>query len=143
MRWSQRVEQVRAHPESTEHMQPPLSILTLSFHIPSYAPPPPKPHAPSAPLSPQPSQVMEPFFHSADTSPHAPLPLTPWPHSTPCYLYTRQVMEPSFLEPSTGRRYSPSACPYEGVEFIWNAANFWVCMQVGGGFRQGDWRGEG
>jgi len=43
----------------------------------------------------------------------------------------RDVIEPLFLEPSTGRRYTPAACPYEGVEFVWNAANFWVCMQVG------------
>jgi hypothetical protein len=42
-----------------------------------------------------------------------------------------QVLEPAFLEASTGRRYSPAACPYEGVEFVWNAANFWACMQVG------------
>jgi hypothetical protein len=43
-------------------------------------------------------------------------------------------MEPAFLEPSTGRRYSPSACPYEGIEWIFNAANFWVCLQVGAHF---------
>lgn len=41
-------------------------------------------------------------------------------------------MEPWFLEPSTGRRYSPSDCPYQGIEFVWSSANFWICMQVGG-----------
>ncbi len=40
-----------------------------------------------------------------------------------------QVTEPIFIEPTTGQRYSPEASPYEGVEWVWNNANFWVCMQ--------------
>jgi hypothetical protein len=36
---------------------------------------------------------------------------------------------PLFLVP-TGRRYSPAQSPYLGVEFLWNAHNYWVCMQV-------------
>jgi hypothetical protein len=43
----------------------------------------------------------------------------------------KEVVEPLFVEPSTGRRYSPARSPYLGVEFVWNAQNFWVCMQVG------------
>ena len=27
-------------------------------------------------------------------------------------------------------RYPLNASPYEGVEFVWNHQNFWVCMQV-------------
>jgi hypothetical protein len=41
-----------------------------------------------------------------------------------------QILSPLFLEPTTGRRYSMSDCPYEGVEAIWNTHNYWVCMQL-------------
>lgn len=41
----------------------------------------------------------------------------------------RDVPEAIFLEPSTGRRYPLNASPYEGVEYLWNNTNFWVCMQ--------------
>lgn len=42
----------------------------------------------------------------------------------------REVTEPTFIEPSTGRLSLPQQSPYEGIEFIWNQNNFWVCMQM-------------
>ena len=41
-----------------------------------------------------------------------------------------QCVEPLFLEPSTGRKYPLTASPYEGIEYLWNHQNFWVCMQM-------------
>jgi len=38
----------------------------------------------------------------------------------------RDVRETVFLEPSTGRAYHPSNCPYYGVESVWNHENFWA-----------------
>lgn len=38
----------------------------------------------------------------------------------------RDVRETVFLEPSTGRAYSPLNSPYFGVESVWNHENFWV-----------------
>eukprot|EP00803_Ostreobium_quekettii_P006145 evm.model.scf_58.17 EVM.evm.TU.scf_58.17 scf_58:148652-165934(+) len=42
----------------------------------------------------------------------------------------REVAESMFVEPSTGRKYSVEDSPYEGIEFMWNHRNFWVCMQM-------------
>lgn len=44
----------------------------------------------------------------------------------------REVTEAIFVEPSTGRKYpiTTTASPYEGIEYLWNHKNFWVCMQV-------------
>lgn len=41
-----------------------------------------------------------------------------------------QVSEALYIEPSTGRQYAVKQSPYEGVEFMWNDQNFWVCMQM-------------
>ncbi len=40
------------------------------------------------------------------------------------------MAQPLFVEPTTGRTYPPASSPYEGVEWAWNASNFWVCMQL-------------
>ena len=45
----------------------------------------------------------------------------------------REVSDLMFIEPSTARRYPVTESPYEGVEYVWNHQNFWVCMQVRGG----------
>ena len=42
----------------------------------------------------------------------------------------RGVTAPLFIEPTTGECFAPEASPYEGVEFVWNHQNFWVCMQM-------------
>ncbi|GAX80447.1 hypothetical protein CEUSTIGMA_g7886.t1 [Chlamydomonas eustigma] len=42
----------------------------------------------------------------------------------------RDVTEHMFIEPSTGRKYPLTGSPYEGIEFMWNHQNFWVCMQM-------------
>lgn len=34
------------------------------------------------------------------------------------------------IEPSTGCRYSVETCPYEGIEFVFDHENFWICMQA-------------
>ena len=34
------------------------------------------------------------------------------------------------IEPSTGVIYKIDACPYEGIEFVFNHENFWICMQA-------------
>jgi len=41
----------------------------------------------------------------------------------------RGVTTPTFIEPTTGECFSMEDCPYDGVEFVWNNQNFWVCMQ--------------
>lgn len=38
----------------------------------------------------------------------------------------KDVVETTFLEPSTGRAYTATNCPYLGVESVWNATNYWV-----------------
>jgi len=43
---------------------------------------------------------------------------------------TRNVTEPIFIETTTGQKYSLQDSPYEGVEYLWNHKNFWVCMQM-------------
>ena len=34
------------------------------------------------------------------------------------------------VEPATGRQFSLAAAPYDGVEAVWNARNFWACLQM-------------
>jgi len=41
----------------------------------------------------------------------------------------RDVQVHTFLEPSTGRAYPVSNCPYFGIEAIWNKNNFWVNVE--------------
>lgn len=41
----------------------------------------------------------------------------------------RGVKETVFVEPTTGRKYPPALSPYLGIEFAWNHANYWICMQ--------------
>lgn len=38
----------------------------------------------------------------------------------------RDVKEHTFLEPSNGRAYMPSNCPYIGIESVWNNTNYFV-----------------
>ena len=47
-----------------------------------------------------------------------------------CICECLQVSEPVYIEPSTGRQYAMKQSPYEGVEYMWNNQNFWVCMQM-------------
>ncbi|CAJ1401716.1 unnamed protein product [Effrenium voratum] len=42
----------------------------------------------------------------------------------------REVAEDMYLEPTTGRIYSVSRCPYLKIDLIWNHRNLWVNMQV-------------
>lgn len=37
---------------------------------------------------------------------------------------------PLFVEPVTGQQYPVTSSPYEGVEAVWSATNYWVCMQL-------------
>ncbi|KAL4445104.1 hypothetical protein ABPG74_018832 [Tetrahymena malaccensis] len=41
----------------------------------------------------------------------------------------RDVQQNIFIEPSTGRMYSPSTCPYECVDAVFNNLNFWINMK--------------
>ncbi len=34
------------------------------------------------------------------------------------------------VEPATGKPYALAAAPYDGVEAVWNARNFWACLQM-------------
>ncbi|GMH37248.1 hypothetical protein BSKO_05121 [Bryopsis sp. KO-2023] len=43
---------------------------------------------------------------------------------------SRDVSQSLFVEPSTGQTFPLDKSPYEGVEFLWNHLNFWVCMQM-------------
>eukprot|EP00913_Durusdinium_trenchii_P030141 g28242.t1 len=45
---------------------------------------------------------------------------------------TREVAEDMYLEPTTGRIYSVTRCPYLKIDLIWNHRNLWVNMQVCG-----------
>jgi hypothetical protein len=38
----------------------------------------------------------------------------------------RDLKEHVFIEPTTGRIYPVSSCPYIGIEAVWNHANYWV-----------------
>jgi len=41
-----------------------------------------------------------------------------------------QVAEAFMVEPATGKPYALAAAPYDGVEAVWNARNFWACLQM-------------
>ena len=41
----------------------------------------------------------------------------------------RMLEQLIFIEPSTGRIYTAEACPYYGIESLWNATNYWVNMK--------------
>jgi hypothetical protein len=41
-----------------------------------------------------------------------------------------QVAEDMYLEPTTGRIYSVTRCPYLKIDLIWNHRNLWVNMQA-------------
>lgn len=41
----------------------------------------------------------------------------------------RDMQENIFIEPSTGRMYSPSSSPYECVDAVFNNLNFWINMK--------------
>ena len=41
-----------------------------------------------------------------------------------------QISERLMIEPSTGKIYRVDDCPYEGIEFVFNQENFWICMQL-------------
>ena len=43
--------------------------------------------------------------------------------------FKRDVQSTVYVEPTTGRAFSPEAAPYRGVEAVWNAKNYWVNMQ--------------
>jgi hypothetical protein len=43
----------------------------------------------------------------------------------------REVPESMFIEPTTARKYPLDASPYQGLECVWNSANYWVNMQAG------------
>ena len=43
----------------------------------------------------------------------------------------REVPEDIFVEPSTARQYPIDASPYQGLECVFNAVNYWVNMQHG------------
>lgn len=34
------------------------------------------------------------------------------------------------VEPATGRQHALADAPYDGVEAVWNARNFWACLQM-------------
>jgi hypothetical protein len=40
------------------------------------------------------------------------------------------VAEAFMVEPATGKPYALAAAPYDGVEAVWNARNFWACLQM-------------
>ncbi|KAK9845856.1 hypothetical protein WJX81_004417 [Elliptochloris bilobata] len=42
----------------------------------------------------------------------------------------REVGEAVMVEPATGRQHTLAAAPYDGVEALWNAHNFWACLQM-------------
>ena len=42
----------------------------------------------------------------------------------------RGVTLVTFIETASGRQYSPSDCPYTGIEWCWNSDNFWICMDL-------------
>lgn len=44
--------------------------------------------------------------------------------------HMQQVAEPIMVEPATGRQYALADAPYDGVEAVWNARNFWACLQM-------------
>lgn len=41
----------------------------------------------------------------------------------------RDVQDNVFIEPTTGRVYSPMHSPYFGIEALWNKSNYWINMQ--------------
>ncbi|CEM23237.1 unnamed protein product [Vitrella brassicaformis CCMP3155] len=43
----------------------------------------------------------------------------------------RDVSDDLYIEPTTGRLYSPQACPYHSIDLIWNHKNLWVNLQRG------------
>eukprot|EP00933_Yihiella_yeosuensis_P068344 TRINITY_DN7388_c2_g1_i1.p1 TRINITY_DN7388_c2_g1~~TRINITY_DN7388_c2_g1_i1.p1 ORF type:complete len:862 (-),score=200.08 TRINITY_DN7388_c2_g1_i1:210-2795(-) len=43
---------------------------------------------------------------------------------------SREVSEDIYIEPTTGRIYDVSRCPYLKIDLIWNSRNLWVNMQV-------------
>ncbi|KAL4859287.1 Dynein regulatory complex subunit 7 [Chlorella vulgaris] len=45
----------------------------------------------------------------------------------------RDVSRPLLLDPCTGCLYSPETAPCSGVEFAWDATNFWCNLQRGSG----------
>ena len=45
-----------------------------------------------------------------------------------CFL--RQVSEVLMLEPASGLRWPAAAAPYTRLEALYNARNFWACLQV-------------
>lgn len=42
----------------------------------------------------------------------------------------RGVTQDTFIETASGRQYSPSDCPYTGIEWCWNYDNFWISMDM-------------
>ena len=45
-------------------------------------------------------------------------------------LLNLQVSESFFIEATSGQRFSLADNPYNGVEFVWNNQNYWICMQM-------------
>jgi len=43
---------------------------------------------------------------------------------------SREVREDMYVEPTTGRIYEVTRCPYLKIDLIWNHRNLWVNMQV-------------
>jgi len=43
---------------------------------------------------------------------------------------SREVREDMYVEPTTGRIYDVTRCPYLKIDLIWNHRNLWVNMQV-------------
>eukprot|EP00929_Paragymnodinium_shiwhaense_P051937 TRINITY_DN2605_c0_g1_i1.p1 TRINITY_DN2605_c0_g1~~TRINITY_DN2605_c0_g1_i1.p1 ORF type:complete len:842 (+),score=224.22 TRINITY_DN2605_c0_g1_i1:100-2625(+) len=43
---------------------------------------------------------------------------------------SREVAEDFYIEPTTGRLYQVTRCPYLKVDLIWNHKNLWVNMQI-------------
>ena len=41
-----------------------------------------------------------------------------------------QISERLMIEPSTGKIYRIDDSPYEGIEFVFNHENLWICMQL-------------
>jgi len=45
----------------------------------------------------------------------------------------REVPESIFVEPTTARKFPLDASPYQGLECVWNSANYWAgrCVLTG------------
>merc|ERR1712048_104304 len=43
---------------------------------------------------------------------------------------SREVAEDIYIEPTTGRIYNVTRCPYLKIDLIWNHKNLWVNMQI-------------